>query len=122
MHRVTPKIFNGDLQLIVSETLCCNPKFGVQIYLPVTVGRSIKIAFVFNENVDKSKKNCDISQDNEGLSISMDNFLAPHGASLSKPLGFAIGEDKFLIQLYGCSTADDCLCLTVSIFYKGKNE
>jgi hypothetical protein len=121
MNKITPKIFNGSLQLVLSETLCCNASHGIQVHVPITVDKTVEFHFVFNTDADLSLQSCTASQKGDVLTISLTNFLSPFGAALTQPFEFTIGEDKFFLQIYGASAGTDCLCLTVSIFREQKN-
>lgn len=121
MNKIIPKIFNGNLELVLSETLCCNAKDGVQVHIPVTSEKVAQFHFIFETDSDASKRGCKTTQEGEVLIITLTNFLNSLGASLSKPLEFCIGEDKFFLQFYGSSTGADYLCLTISVFKGQKN-
>ncbi|MFA6915050.1 MAG: DUF6864 domain-containing function [Parachlamydiales bacterium] len=121
MNKITPEIFNGSLELVLSETVCCNPKYGLQVHIPVTSEKIAQFHFRFESDSDPSKKGCATSQEGEVLIITLTNFLSSLGASLSKPLEFCIGDDKFFLQFYGAASGSDCLCLTISVFKGQKN-
>lgn len=121
MNKITPKIFNGSLELVLSETVCCNPKHGLQVHIPVTSEKTAQFHFRFESDSDSSKKGCATSQDGDVLTLILTNFLGSFGASLTNPLEFCIGEDKFFLQFYGAASGSDCLCLTISVFKGQKN-
>ena len=117
--KITPKIFNGDWQLIISETLSCIPSQGLQVYVPVTNERTAIFTFIF-KSTQTTEKDVKVDQVDNNLTFTLTNFLNSLGASLSDPFKFHIGKDNFFLQLYGITTGQDILCLTISIF-KEKN-
>lgn len=120
MHRITPTIFNGSNQVILSETICCNPKLGVQVRLPITNENWVEFRFVFQSDSDL-KKGATIFQEGNILTFTLINFLGAFGSSLLQPYEFRIGEDKFFLQIYGASPGQNSLCMTISILKEIKN-
>ncbi len=118
--KIIPQIFNGNWQLMVSETLSCVPSRGLQVYIPITNEKNAIFNFVFKAADDQKRRNVSVDQVDNNLTFTLTNFLSSLGASLSNPFNFSIGKDKFLLQLYGLSTGGDILCLTISLF-KEKN-
>lgn len=114
--KITPQIFNGDWQLIISETLSCIPSQGLQVYVPITSEKNALFKFVFKSTDDPKKRDASVDQEGNNLTFTLINFLNLLGASLSNPFRFSIGKDNFLLQLYGISTGEDILCLTISVF------
>lgn len=116
MNKIVPKIFNGDLQLILSETFCCDPTRGVRIHIPVTMEKDTVFSFVFKSDSDRSNRSIQTNQEGNTLTFFVTNFLNTFGASLTNFFEFKIGPDQFFLQIYGTSTSEIALCLTVSIF------
>jgi hypothetical protein len=114
--KITPQIFNGNWQLIISETLSCIPSQGLQMHVPVSPGKSAIFTFVFNSTTNPSDRDVNIDQFGENLTFTFTNFSTSLGASLLDPFRFHVGDDNFFLQLYGISTGQDILCLTISIF------
>lgn len=104
ISKITPQIFNGDWQLLISETLSCIPSRGLQVHIPMTNKKNAIFKFVFQSAEDQNVRNFSIDQVDNDLTFTLTNFLNFRGASLSKPFKFNIGNDKFFLQLYGIST------------------
>jgi hypothetical protein len=120
MNKITPIIFNGDWQLIMSETLCCDPTHELLLLLPITSEKNIPFRFLFKTNANTTDKGINIFQERDTLVFTLTNFLHALGASLANSFEFKIGDDPFYLQLYGISTGESLLCLTISIFRKRK--
>ena len=116
MSKVLPKIFNGNLQLVISETLCCVPTNGIQIHIPITTEKNAIFKFIFNSDPISSIRNVEVSQKDDNVIFVLTNFLNSLGASLSTPFKFKVGKDIFFLQFYGVSTGENILCFTFSIF------
>lgn len=117
--KITPQIFNGNWQLIISETLSCVPSQGLQMLVPISHGKNAMFKFVFKSTDNASEKDVEIEQAANDLTFTLENFVNSLGTSLSDPFKFHIGKDNFFLQLYGISTGPDILCLTISIFKEG---
>jgi hypothetical protein len=121
MDRITPKIFNGDSELILSETFCCDSSKRVCVQLPITPGKIVDFYFDFKADEDKSNRSVQVNQNENTLTFTLLNFANALGASLSKPFEFGIGRDRFFLQICGMPTGEQTLCLTVSIFRGAEN-
>ena len=87
---------------------------GVQVHIPVTPEKTAKFHFVFKTDPDCSKRGLATFQEGDVLTFTLTNFLSSLGASLSQPFEFNIGADKYFLQIYGNSSGEDSLCLTIS--------
>jgi hypothetical protein len=121
MDRIIPKIFNGDSELILSETFCCDSSKSVCVQLPITPGKIVDFYFDFKIHEDKSNRSVRINQTENTLTFTLLNFANTLGTSLSNPFEFGIGNDRFLLQIYGVSAGQKTLCLTISIFRGATN-
>lgn len=92
------------------------------LHIPITPQKTAEFHFIFQSDSDNSKRGINTSQKGNILTFTLTNFLTASGASLSKPFEFNIGVDKFFLQLYGASSGDEVLCLTLSIFRGKKND
>lgn len=86
------------------------------MHILVTPEKSVQFNFVFKSDPDDSKKGLETLQEGDTLTFILTNFLNSLGASLSQPFEFSIGADKFFLQIYGASSGEDSLCLTISVF------
>lgn len=120
MNKVIPKIFNGDLELILSETVTCMPSMGIQIHIPITNEKITIFKFTFIKDEARTTGNVQVSKEGDDIVFSLTNFLNPLGAAFSHPFKFHVGNETFLMQIYGVSTGEDIVFLNVSIF-KEKN-
>lgn len=120
MSKVIPKIFNGDLQLIISETFCCAPSKGIQVILPITSEKNLIFKFVFKIDRALSDRNIEVLQEDSELKFVLTNFVNSLGTSLSSPFSFNIGKENFSMQIFGIASSEDIICFTISVF-KGKN-
>lgn len=60
---------------MLSETVCCNPKHGLQVHIPFTPEKIAQFHFRFESDPDPSKKGCATSQDGDVLTLILTNFL-----------------------------------------------
>lgn len=86
------------------------------MHVPISHEKSAIFKFAFTSTATLSERDVSIDQTENDLTFTLTNFLNSFGASLSDPFRFHIGEDNFILQLYGISTGQDILCLTISIF------
>lgn len=121
MNKIQPKIFNGGWQLVMSETVCCNPSRELEVHLPVTPESVTMLRFVFitDSNLSKSNLHTTNEGNNEGntVTFTLTNFLKQFGAFLN-PFEFSIGADRYFLQMHGMSASRELLNLTISIFKK----
>lgn len=121
IHRVVPKLKNGNLTLVISETLCIDPMHGLELVLPINLEKNLKIFFDFGDKVNQDGK-VETVVEGDILKIKFSNFLNTFGVSLANPLHFSIGNNSFLIRMYGFSNNPNILSLTISIFKVGEND
>lgn len=116
MNRIQPKIFNGGWQLVMSETICCNPSRGLEVHIPVTPEIWSYFQFIFITDAESSNSKLHISTKENDVIFTLTNFLMDLGASLLNPFEFKIGSDKYFLQMHGISKNSELLNLTISIF------
>ena len=87
----------------------------------MTPEKTAEFHFVFKTDPDSSKRGLATFQEGDVLTFTLTNFLSSLGASLSQPFEFNIGADKYFLQIYGNSSGEDSLCLTISVFRGQKN-
>lgn len=115
MNRIQPKIFNGGWQLVMSETICCNPSRGLEVHIPVTPENITKFQFVFITDAESSNARLHTVTKENAVIFTLTNFLMQLGAFLN-PFEFKIGSDKYFLQMHGMSASSELLNLTISIF------
>lgn len=119
MNRVVPTLKNGNLTLLVSETVCIDPTQGLELVVPINLEKSLKIVFVFGDKEMQEGK-VETSVEGDVLKIKFSNFLSMLGVSLVNPLNFSIGNSSFLIRMYGFSNNPNTLSVTISLFKEGR--
>lgn len=115
MNKIQPKIFNGGWQLVMSETVCCNPSLELEVHIPVTPESVTMFRFVFITDSDLSKSNLHTTNEGNTVTFTLTNFLKQFGAFLN-PFEFSIGADRYFLQMHGMSASSELLNLTISIF------
>lgn len=118
MNKIQPKIFNGGWQLVMSETICCNPSRDLEVHIPVTPENVTKFRFVFETDSDSQKSSLQTTSEENTVVFTLTNFLRQLGAFLN-PFEFSIGPDKYFLQMHGMSASSELLNLTISIFKEG---
>ena len=114
MNRVVPLLKNGNLTLVISETLCIDPTQGLELMLPINLEKKLKIIFDFGDK-EKQDNKVEMSVEGDVLKIKFSNFLNTLEVSVN-PLNFTVGSSSFLIRMYGFSNNPNILSLTISVF------
>lgn len=118
MSKIIPQIFNGNAELLISETFCCSPSQGIKIHIPITQEKNSIFEFSFIRDDNYTNREIKVSSDGANLQFILINFSNQLGASLSTPFNFQVGKENFSLQIFGISPGDDILCFTISIFKK----
>tara|TARA_R110002072_G_scaffold159343_2_gene310418 strand:- start:5147 stop:5533 length:387 start_codon:yes stop_codon:yes gene_type:complete len=125
MSRVIPKIFSGNRQLIVSETICFDPMEGLLIDIPITSGGKsdyIQIDFDFPVSSELEKGKVETKVTDKIIKISVCNFGDAIISGLVKPLTFNLGNTKIWLSFTGMllsnkeQSEQKLLQFTISIF------
>ncbi len=116
MAKIIPTIFNGKYQLLISETFCCIPSLGIRLNIPISNNKFSNFEFDFYLNEKQQNRSVQVNQIKSDLYFALTNFFNPLGTAFIEPFKFKIGEENFLLQIYGTSIHNDFLNLTISIF------
>lgn len=115
MSKIIPTIFNGKLELVLSETFIASPSRGIEVYIPLKIGKNAIFKFIFVAE-NESNSGVQISQQDDGLTFVLKNFLTSLGTALLNPFEFNVGNELFGMQIFATKVAEDVAQFTISIF------